>query len=109
MLIPAAPINNPAYGRHAEVVVLAATDSNGTGVLVKAGADGTLASSTTITPTGVGFTLAGDAITVDLSGVDSDVYYLRTGGTSGSIVQHLVLTYTSSAKTTLQSVERVTP
>ncbi len=51
-------------------------------------------------------TVSYDAIAADESGATTDVYQYKTGGLAGTTVATVTVTYTSSAKTSLQSVVR---
>jgi hypothetical protein len=89
--------------------LLVAVDPSGETVAVKADVDGNLSSTATITSSGAGWSLAGDSTTIDTSGSNVDVYSLRSGGASGTVLQTITVTYSDSNKTQIVSTVRATP
>lgn len=71
--------------------------------------EGKLTADAVVTQAGPGFTLSGDAVTVNRSVPEVETFELRTGGITGAIVQRVVVTYATAVKDTLVSVERLTP
>jgi len=78
-----------------------------TGTLVgsKNAADVNVANSTDLVTGLIPFQY--DFISADLSGATTDVYTYKTGGSGGTTVAVVTLTYTDASKETLSTVARV--
>lgn len=109
MLIPNTPTNSPAYLHHPEPVILAGTKSDGTAELIETDGSGGLKVAATLSSAGAGWTLSGDAVTVDTSGSNVDVYSLRTGGIAGTVLQIITVTYSDATKEQIVATARTTP
>ena len=89
--------------------LMVAVDPAGDAIALKADTDGNLFATATITSSGAGWSLAGDSTTIDTSGSNVDVYSLRSGGASGTVLQTITVTYSDSNKTQIVSTVRATP
>jgi hypothetical protein len=95
---------NRDFGKEVSPVLLVAVDETGAPQVLGGSASGGLM----LAEGGLGWTLSGDAVTLDSSAATIDVWSLRVGGASGSIVQNITITYADSSKTTIASVVRTT-
>jgi hypothetical protein len=84
-------------------------DAAGNPVTMELTPEGKLTADAVVTQSGPSFTLSGDAVTIDRSVPEVEVYQLRVGGLTGDIVQRVRVTYATADKDILVSVERLTP
>lgn len=89
--------------------LLVGIDPSGDPAAVKTDSDGKLLATATTTQAGAGWTIEGDAVTVVTSAPTVDVWSLRSGGLTGTVVQTITVTYSDSNKTQIVSTLREVP
>jgi hypothetical protein len=86
--------------------LLVGINPSGEAAPIQTDSDGKLLATATIAQSGVGWTEEGDATVREAGDVTHDVWTLRVGGVSGTIVQTLTVTYSDAKKTQINSVVR---
>ena len=95
--------NSPVFGRQVEPVMLVGSLPDFSPVLMHADLQGNLLIRQ---GAGMGWTVAGDTTTVNYDDPVKDIYSLRVGGLTGTVVQTITIEYHDTSKNKIISVAR---